>query len=116
MQISIKKKFDYFMFLLIGIFLITVIISFSITHNMQQKTEELVDLTKELDFLTNLRTTLLNLSYSLNEFLKYNNEKSKSNIENGIKNLHRIIASSRSLNLDSDEKKIIDYFINNIKI
>lgn len=115
MQISIKKKFDYFMFLLIGIFLITVIISFGVTHNMQQKTEELVDLTKELDFLTNLRTTLLNLSYSLNEFLKYNDEKSKANIENGIKNLHRIIASSRSLNLDSDEKKIIDYLINNIK-
>ncbi len=112
---SIKKKFDYFMFLLIGIFLVTVVISFVVTHNMQQKTEELVDLTKELDFLTNLRTTLLNLNYSLNEFLKYHDEKSKSNIEDGIKNLHRIIASSKALNLDAYERNIIDYFINNIK-
>ncbi len=114
MQINIKKKFDYFMLLLIGIFLVTLIISFGVTHNMQQKTEELVDLSKELDFLTNLRTTLLNLNYSLSEFIKSGDEKSRVNIEDGIKNLHRIVASSKTLRLDPDEMKLINYLVKNI--
>ncbi|RMG68915.1 MAG: HAMP domain-containing protein, partial [Nitrospirae bacterium] len=111
---SIKRKFDLIILLFIALFLVSLVITYSVTKNMENKTSELVNLSKELDFLTNLRTTILNLSYSVNEYLKYNDEKTRIHIEEGIKNLHRIVAKARIMSLDEDEEKLVSYLINNV--
>ncbi len=110
---SIKRKFDLFMLLLTGLFLLSIVISYGATHNLQQKTMELVNLSKELDFLTSLRTTLLNINHNLNIYLETRTQQNLDSLEREIKKFKKIITKSPSFKLDEDEKNTLDYLKKN---
>ncbi|NOX20220.1 MAG: diguanylate cyclase [Nitrospirae bacterium] len=111
---SIKRKFDLFMLLLTVIFLLSIVISYGATHNLQQKTNELVNLSKELDFLTSLRTTLLNINHNLNIFIKTSTPQTLDAIQRDIEKLKKLVSKTLDFRADEKEFKTIEYIKNNM--
>ncbi len=111
---SLVNKFRLINFVIIFSFLGAVLLSYKTNTGVFQKTNELANITKELDFLTSLKTTLTNLNLHLNNYIKDHSMQEKENILKNFQELEQLIVRTKDFKLDEDEMKMVSYLRENI--
>ncbi len=111
---SIKKRFDILTAILILAFILTFGISYFVNNLVYQTTTELVNVTKELDFLTSLKTTLTHLEHNLDNYLDNPDERHRLAVEEAIDQLTVVLSKTSEFKMDEDEIEIVGYMRKNI--
>ena len=111
---SLANKFRLINLVIIFSFLSAVLLSYKTNIDVFQKTDELANITKELDFLTSLKTTLANLNFHLYNYIKNHSMQEKENILKNFQELEQLVVRTKDFKLDEDEMKLVSYLRENI--
>jgi len=111
---KIKRKFDLFSLGLVLLFLGLFLVTWAANRYIHSTTEELANLSKELDFLTGLKTSLDNLEYSLREFLASPDDHKRAETNHAYEEFYRLVGKTRDFRLDEDELEMLRYLRENI--
>lgn len=113
---KLSGKFDIYTIIITVIFLLVFFVSLNTIYFLTRETSNLLDISLELDYLTNLKNTLINLEHSMEHHL---NILPGSGYTDGVKNdlsdLERILQYSTNVKLDDEEKQIIKFGTDNFK-
>ena len=105
---KLSRKFDIYTIIITVIFLLVFFVSLNTIYSLSRETSNLLDISFELDYLTNLKNALINLEHSMEHHL---NILPGSGYTEGVKNdlsdLERILQYSTNVKLDDEEKQII---------
>lgn len=105
---KIKSKLDILTGIIVILFLIILsatLISSKYTH---KKTLDLVNVSRELDFLTLLRSSLTHLEFNLESFIASPDSNSRKNVEDALNKLYGVINKTENFEMDKDEAAIMN--------
>ncbi len=111
---KIKKKFDLLIATIIIIFLIILSVTIISNKYVHKKTLELVNVSKELDYLTILKSTLTHLESSLEGFISNPDETTRRNVEDALDRLYKTIGRTEEFKLDNEEMEMINHLRENM--
>lgn len=111
---KIKSKLDILTIMIVLLFLVVLTVTFISNRYIIINTKELVNISRELDYLTIIKSSLTHLKFNLEDFIMRPDSTSKKNVEDAIDKLYRIIGRAEDFILDEDEQEIVGYLRNNM--
>lgn len=107
---KLSRKFDLYAVAIVIIFIIVFFISLRTINRMNSSSLEIVDISREFNFLTEFRHSLINLDHSIDNHLHAVIDTGYTgDIEMSLSEFRRLIEISESLKLDEEEVEILKF-------
>lgn len=105
---KISRKFDVYTFIVATVFIAAVFISYRTISSLSAETARLFDISKEFDYLTHLKQTLIDLQHSTEHYLELAESKGYSDAT--MKDLaayEQALRIAATIKLDDEEKELV---------
>jgi len=112
--LKIKSKLDILTAVIVILFLIILGATLISSRYVHKNTVSLVNISKELDFLTLLKSSLTHLEYHLEGFISRPDKVSKKSVEEALDRLYRIVSRTEDIILDEEERDIMVHLRENM--
>lgn len=110
----IKKKFDILTLSIILLFLFSLVISYISNSYVFHRTLELVNISREFDFLTALKTSLLHLDMNIETYISTSSRPNREQVEQAMQEVYSFVGRSKNFRMDEDEADMMLYLAQNI--
>lgn len=110
----IKSKFDLLTGIIVILFLIILSATLISSKYVYEKTVDFVAISKELDYLTILKSSLTHLEFNLEGFISNSDRTSKKGVEDALDKLYRIIGKTENFEMDEEEMAMINHLRDNM--
>ena len=111
---KIKSKLDILTAVIVILFLIILGATLISSRYVHKNTVSLVNISKELDFLTLLKSSLTHLEYHLEGFISRPDKVSKESVEEALDRLYRIVSRTEDIILDEEERDMMVHLRENM--
>lgn len=110
----IKSKLDLLTGIIVILFLIILSATIISSKHVHKKTIELVNISKELDYLTILKSSLTHLEFNLEGFISNPDRTSKRGVEDALDKLYKIISKTEDFEMDEEEIEMMNHLRGNM--
>lgn len=104
---KIKSKLDILTLIIVILFLIVLAATLVSSKYIHSNTTDLVNISKELDYLTIVKSSLTHLEFNLEDFISNPKKTSKKNIEDALDKLYEVIVRTEGFVTDIEEDRMI---------
>ncbi|MBA4373252.1 MAG: hypothetical protein C0402_10395 [Thermodesulfovibrio sp.] len=105
---KISRKFDIYTFIVAAVFIAAFLISYRTISTISTETSRLFDISKEFDYLTHLKQTLIDLEHSTEHYLELAESKGYSNaVMKDLAGYEQALRMSSTVKLDDEEKELV---------
>ncbi len=110
----IKSKLDILTIIIVILFLIVLTATLISSRYIHSNTRELVNISRELDYLTIVKSSLTHLEFNLEGFISNPDRTSKKDVEDALDKFYRVIIRTEDFIMDKDEQRMINHLRENI--
>lgn len=110
----IKSKLDLLTGIIVILFLIILSATLISGKYVYEKTADFVNISKELDYLTILKSSLTHLEFNLEGFISNPDRTSKKDVEDALDKLYRIVSKTENFKMDEEEIEMMNHLRGNM--
>lgn len=112
---KLARKFDLYAVVIIIIFVVVFLISLRTMNRLSSSTVEILDISREVNFLTEYRNSLINLEHAIDHYLHAMRATGyTADIESNLSEFRRLIEISESIKLDEEKEDILEFARKNL--
>lgn len=111
---KIQSKFDLLTGIIVILFLIILSATLITSKYVHDKTTDFVKISKELDYLTILKSSLIHLEFNLEGFISNPDRTTKKDVEDALDKLYRIVSRTEDFEMDKEEMEMMNHLRGNM--